>query len=170
MKRLGAIFMLVMVLSACFMWRPSKAENPLSAIPQEELDHPEFTVLPCGDGFLFGYKLKETLSVQQIAYMAAVHVAVGDTSDIDFKGKVLILAFIEPNEAASLTVDFRQNVVELREDFPKDKYRTRIWEGDPRGVLMYLSHGDIGSPKITKGNRSNEIIPPSLPCGPRQEI
>lgn len=168
--KLGAIFMLVLGLSAGFMWRTNATENLLSVIPQEELDHPEFVVLPCDDGFLFGYKLKETLSVPQLAYMAGVHVEVGDANDIDFKDKVLILAVVEPGEAVSLTADFKQDVVELREDFPKDKYRVRTWKGDPRSVLVYLASGATGVPTITKGNRSNEVIPPSLPCGPKQEL
>jgi hypothetical protein len=131
----------------------------------------EFYDLPCGDGYIASSTLPLPLSRRQDMQLLnkGVEQLAGDDA-ADLSRAVVIIVYLTPKAGVTLTVDFKQSVLEIRVDqLAGDFYHTDVWTtDDPRALLRRMAAGTSVPPtQIFDGRLGDDIIPEHLDCPKR---
>lgn len=141
MKLIAALFAIAFSLAGC----TAPTVSPKLAIDTILL---AFYDLPCDDGYVASLDIPLLLTRQQNMGLLLRGLRQLEDEDNDLARKVVILVYMTPKEAVSLTIDFKQSVLEVRtDDLIGNTYRTDIWVTDvPLALLRQMAGGQAIPP------------------------
>lgn len=135
-----------------------------------------FAPLPCDDGWLFAYTFTKDIPLQQKAGLLKLHIDEADdlnrTGEISTKDKIIVVIYMTPTKAVTLTADYKESLIEIRIDKQyNDKFYTGVWKGSIATVISRIDSGELVAPdSVVIGERSKEKYPPITGCPSKDPI
>lgn len=166
MKLTAALLVAALSLTGC----AAPTVSPKLAIDSIPL---AFYDLPCNDGYIASPTISLLLTRQQDMALLSRGLMQLEDEENELARKVVIIVYMTPKAAVSLTIDFKQSMLEVRtDDLTGDAYRTDVWvTDDPRALLGKIAGGEAIPPtQHFSGAMSNEPVPKDFDCPKRVNI